>query len=136
MSLPVYRTFIKVALHQTNSIFCQLSQNITRIFPLFPCLVPVVLYIILYIVVYMKFFWTNQSFKTIPCTMEWTVNVWSTKFYLKFFAIFWLDWQKTLGWFKSAKISYVKKCKFFGQILIIWVKLILKKKFWIFFFNV
>ena len=25
------------------------------------------------------------------------------------------------------KISYVKKCKFFGQILIIWVKLILKK---------
>ena len=44
--------------------------------------------------VFMKLIWTNQKFKTTPCTMEWTVNVLlSTKFYCRYFAIFWLDWQ-------------------------------------------
>ena len=32
--------------------------------------------------------------------------------------------------------KYVKNCNIFGQILNVWVKLILKKKIWIFFFNV
>ena len=44
--------------------------------------------------VFIKLIWTNQKFKTTPCTMEWTVNVLlSTKFYCRYFAIFWLDWH-------------------------------------------